>query len=111
MPDIEINGKKFTCKEWTVSDLLEFNELQSKLDGLTSNPANFRGGKQAEALREMIAYISRQLSIREDEILNWKQGVLAEAMAAIIQANTTLPKVPAAVAPSQSSQASSTPAI
>ena len=108
MVEITAGGMKLQCREWSVADLLEFNELQSKLDALTSDPANFRGDKQAQALREMISYIAKQVSLPESEIMNWKQSALAEAMAAIIQANTTLPKVPAVAAPSQSSLGSST---
>lgn len=106
MPEFEIDGRKFTCRKWKVRDVIEFNEIQQKLDDLDWKDA--RGKKANDALNVMFDYIAKQLDIPRDELLDWDFELTNKVMAGIIQANSALPKVPAAAAPFPPSPESST---
>jgi hypothetical protein len=111
MPQFQAGGRTFNCKDWTVKDLLKFNELQARLDDLGAGTPEFRGAKQMESLKLTIAYISEQTQISQDEIMDWPQALLAEVMKGIVVSNNTLPKALAAEVPSPLSPGLSTQTI
>jgi hypothetical protein len=112
MADFLIRGRNIHCLDWTVADLLEFNDFQAKLDELTgSDPMKMKGAAGAAVLNTTIDYVAKQTGTAKEDIMKWPSGMLAEVLNAVIQHNTTPPKVPAVEASLASSQASSTQTI
>lgn len=109
--EFEAAGRKFNCKEWTLRDLISFNELQTKLQELGAGTPECIGAKQTQAIMLTVDFISSQVSISKDEIMDWPQKTYLEVLNGIVSANNTLPKAPTAAAPSPSSQALPTPTI
>jgi len=109
---IVAGGKTLSCRSWTVGDLIEFNELQAKLDELQAQDPRPTGKNQLAGIKLLVEYISGQTGIPVDEVKRWPQRMLLETLSGIMQANA-LPKAPTAAAqpaPSLESSTLATPA-